>query len=260
MSTTAELFPFQKTQFAFAQCIRDPQHTACPSDVEPRRMAIYQELLYNNVEGFIAHCFPKVRELYADEQWHALIRDYFCQHRAITPMFLEMPREFLKFLQNERTPQPDDPLFLYELAHFEWRELALDLAPQEIDLNGVNESADLLQGIPVVSPLLFVDEYHFPVHLISPELVPTQADAQLTYLLRYRDRHDSVHTLEINALTVHLLQQLTENVSLTGLAILENLATQLQHPQPEQIIRFGAQLLEDLRARDIVLGTLSNGN
>lgn len=255
MSNTADILAFQKVQFAFAQRIRDPQHTVCPSDVEPRRMAVYQELFYNNVEGFISNSFPLIRQIYTDEQWHALIRDYFSRHHATTPLFLEMPREFLKYLQYERTPNPDDPLFLYELAHFDWQGLALDIADESIDLTGLDTQGDLLNGIPVVSPLLRIDVYHFPVHQITPEFQPNQPDEQPTVLLRYRDRADNVHTLEINALTAHLLNLLAQNHDQTGADILAGLARQLQHANPEQMIAFGAQILENMRTRDVILGS-----
>ena len=103
---------FKQTQYAFAAHIRDPQQHPCPQDVEDRRMNIYRELFYNNVEGFMASSFPVLRKIMDDAQWHSLIRDYFSNHKARTPLFPEMPREFLQYLQEERKPQYNDPSFL----------------------------------------------------------------------------------------------------------------------------------------------------
>ena len=96
-------------------------------------MNIYRELFYNNVEGFMASSFPVLRKIMDDAQWHALVRDYFSNHKARTPLFPEMPREFLHYLQEEREPQDSDPAYLLELAHYEWVELALSLADEEND-------------------------------------------------------------------------------------------------------------------------------
>ena len=89
---------FTRRQYEFAAHIRDPENRPAPQDVEDRRMAIYRELFYNNVEGFIANSFPVLRSLLEDTAWHAMIRDYFSSHRAQTPYFLEIPREFLAWL------------------------------------------------------------------------------------------------------------------------------------------------------------------
>lgn len=255
MSSTAELLPFQKIQFGFAANIRNPASVPCPADIEPRRMAIYQELFYNNVEGFISHSFPLLRRLYADDQWHTLVRDYFANHRATTPCFPEMPREFLKYLQYERTPNPDDPLFMFELALYDWQELALDIAEEEISLAGIDPAGELLTGIPVLSPLVQLHAYHFPVHRITPEFQPSQPEATPLYLLMYRNLADKVHTLEVNAVTAHLISQLATRPDVTGRELLTAIAAQLQHLQPEVVIQGGVQILNDLRARDIILGS-----
>lgn len=108
---------FTRRQYEFAAHIRDPEHNPAPGEIEDRRMAIYRELFYNNVEGFLSGTFPVLRKLHDDRHWHSLVRDYFSGHLAQTPLFLEIPREFLAWLKNERAAQLSDLPFLYELAH-----------------------------------------------------------------------------------------------------------------------------------------------
>ena len=67
---------FIRRQYEFAANIRDPEKEPAPADIEERRMAVYRELFYNNVESFISGTFPVLRKLHRDEPWHALIRDY----------------------------------------------------------------------------------------------------------------------------------------------------------------------------------------
>ena len=44
---------FKKHQYEFTAHIRDPERNARPDGIEDRRMGIYRDLFYNNVEGFL---------------------------------------------------------------------------------------------------------------------------------------------------------------------------------------------------------------
>lgn len=248
---------FQRVQYAFAAHLRDPQRNPAPPGVEDRRMKIYRELFYNNVEGFVAGAFPVLRRLYADAAWHGMIRDYFSRHRAHTPFFHRIAEEFLHYLQDERAPQPEDPPFLLELAHYEWVELALSVSEAEPDSAGVDPAGDLLDGVPVLSPLAWNLAYRYPVHRISPEFRPTEPDAQPTHIVVYRDRSDKVGFLEINAVTARLLRLIEEHPDRSGRQQLQAIAAELKHPRPEAVIEGGREMLEGLRRRDIILGIRS---
>jgi len=121
---------FKQVQRTFAGHIRDPQSVPRLSDVEDRRMAIYRDLFFNNVESFLANSYPVIRKLLGKQQWHTLIRDFLIQHRARTPLFSELPRELLQYLEQHAEEDPQRP-FLLELAHYEWVELALSIAVEE---------------------------------------------------------------------------------------------------------------------------------
>jgi len=245
---------FIKRQYAFAAHIRDPEGAPVPGDVEDRRMGIYRELFYNNVQDFMSNSFPVLRELYGNEQWHLMVRDYFARHRAHTPLFLQMPQEFLRYLEQERDRHPEDPPFLRELAHYEWVELALSIDTREIELAGVDPEGDLLHGVPVLSPLAWPLAYQYPVHRIGPDFRPQEPPQQPTYLVVYRDRDDDVGFLEINPVTARLLAQVSTGDAPTGDTALRQIARELQHPDPETVIRGGLDILQDLRSRDVILG------
>ncbi len=123
---------FKAIQNVFTQYLRDPENNPAPTGVEDRRMAVYRELVYNNIEGFIANSFPVLRKITADKQWHEMLRDYVHRHKSHTPLFPKMPQEFLQYLELERNQHPDDYPFLFELAHYEWIETALSLDTREI--------------------------------------------------------------------------------------------------------------------------------
>ena len=55
--------PFQEYQYAFAAHIRDPRANPRPPGVPARRTRVYNELLFNNLEGFLLACFPVTRKV-----------------------------------------------------------------------------------------------------------------------------------------------------------------------------------------------------
>ena len=246
---------FIKTQLQFAQHIRNPEKVAAPADIENRRMGIYRDLFYNNIENFLASGFPVIRSIYSEENWHKMARDFFIKHRCHSPYFLEISEEFLDYLQNERQPQAEDPAGLIELAHYEWVELALSISTEEIDLGMVDTNGDLLAKQPVLSPLAWSLAYQFPVHRMSPGYLPEEPPEQASYLVVYRDRRDEVNFMEINAVTAHLLNLIKENPSATGKEIMLQIASDLNAPDPGSIIQTGLSSLQELQARGIILGT-----
>ena len=252
MSNIANQPHFQKLQSAFTAHIRDA-HNPAPTDIEPRRMVIYRELFYNNVQSLLVNTYPVLHQILPPEQWQRLIQDYFAQHRATTPLFPQMPQEFLRYLENEREPQPTDPPFLYELAHYEWIELALFIDNREIDLTGIDSQGDLLQNYPILSSLAWSFVYQFPVQQLSPHYQPHEPPAEPTYLVIYRDRDDKVGFMQLNQVSAYLLQAL-RNTSHTGQQILTEIATQLNHPHPQKVIQGGLAILQEWLNRDIVLG------
>ncbi|EGV16167.1 HvfC family RiPP maturation protein [Thiocapsa marina] len=248
---------FIRRQRAFAAHLRDPTRVPKPEDVEDRRMAIYRDLVFNNASALLAGNFPVIRRILPDAHWDDLIRDFFVRHRAKTPLFLELGQEFLDFLQTSRADNPRDPPFLLELAHYEWVELALQISDAEPDRACIDPSGDLLEGCPVVSPLAWNLSYRFPVHRIGPDCRPDAPPDQPTHLVVYRTPGDDIAFLEINAVTQRLLILLDEQTRhATGREVLVRIAAELGHPDPDQVIAFGAGLMEDLRTRGVLLGTM----
>lgn len=246
---------FKKHQYEFTAHIRNPDENEIPGGIEDRRMGIYRELLYNNVEGFIASGFPILRDIYDDDNWHKMIRDFFANHQSQSPYFLEISQEFIDYLQNERQTQPGDPAGMIELAHYEWVELALHVSDDNISMDNVDANGDLLTGRPVFSPLAWPLVYQFPVHTMAPDNLPEAAPEQPTYLVVYRNRNDKVNFLEINPVTARLINLLQENDSYTGLDAIDHISKEMKHPNPEVVKQGGLAALEELQGYGIIIGT-----
>ena len=245
---------FQRLQYQFAAHLRDPEKNPAPKGIEDRRLQIYRELFYNNVEDFLANAFPVLRALTPDPRWHAMVRDFYARHQCHEPQFHKIAEEFLRNLSDERGVVEGDPPFLRELAQYEWVELELGVSEEKLTPALADPNGDLLAGTPLASPLAWTLAYDFPVHKISPEFQPTVPGPQPTLLIVYRNRHDNVKFMEINAITARLMQLIGEEPA-AGRALLERIAAELKHPQPASVVAEGGKILRELRERDILLGT-----
>ena len=253
-------------QSRFAAHIRNPDEVPAPDGIEDRRMGIYRRLFFNNIRNFLGSYFPVLKRIYGSEGWAGLARDFYIEYRAQTPLFPELPREFLRYLLDTRKPRSDDPPFLRELAHYEWvrHSLAVDDNDLPSDLasaalaGGHLDKDQLLTCLPVLSPLARPLSYEYPVHQIRPDFQPTTPPENQTHLLVYRNARDMIKFMQLNAVSVMLLQKMQENGDLSGRLLLEQIAGDIKHPRPETVIESGLDLILDWISKDIVIDMIQN--
>lgn len=212
--------PLAEQQKAFAAHLRDPEHVPPPEGIEPRRMAIYRELFFNNLTDLLGGSFPVTRRILGMERWRRLVREFYAQHRAHTPYFLELPGEFLGWLTARTGHTEDEPAFLQELAHYEWVELALAISEEVTPRATPADAADPLDTPLAVSPLAWPLAYRWPVHRLGPDHQPAEPPPAPTFLVVYRAAEDAVQFLEIGAETARLLDALEQSPGLTGRQVL----------------------------------------
>lgn len=250
----AELADFQRQQFELTAHIRDPDNAPAPAGIEERRLAVYRDLFFNNVEKLLASSFPVLVAIMGDDGWRTLVRDYFSTHRARTPYFKEVPQEFLNYLRDERGERPGDLPFLYELAHYEWVELAVSLLPDDPRALALDETLSPVDGVPHLSHAAWALAYAFDVQKIGPGYQPSEPPEQPTFLVVHRRADDSVGFLEINAVTARLIELIQRDDGVTGRTLLERIATEMKHPNPDVVISGGAAIFQQLAAQGIVIG------
>ena len=247
---------FQDIQNAFAAHIRDPANVPAPEHIEDRRMAVYRDLFFNNLKSLLSTTFPVLKALHDDRKWRHMIREFMKKHSSQTPYFLQLPAEFLEFLQTEYEISDDDFPFLLELAHYEYIELALSISDAEIDYSGVDPDGDLIAGVPVKSELSWVYAYQYPVHRISKDFIPDAPAEQPVYLAVTRNAEDRVRFTELNPVTAGLVDAIEQNSDdLTGEDLLRRLAQQIQYPDADAFIEHGQAAFSELKAAEIVIGT-----
>ncbi len=239
---------FQQIQRQFANAIRDPAQPPLHG-VAPERMAVYQELFFNNVLNFVCSAFPVLTTLYSEQQWHAKVRQFFQSNSLQSPYFLDIAESFLNWLQQQPL-RPEDPPFLLELAHYEWIELYLATAHRQVELSPLMQIESTQQL--AVDELALLLGYQFPVSQISVEFKPEQPLTEPCLLLVYRNTADDIKFMALNQLSASLLQLLinTPGQCLSELtSTLQTLAPQLTN---QQLGDGALQLLQDLAKKGVI--------
>jgi hypothetical protein len=242
-------------QRALSAHIRAPEGAAAPAGIEERRLRVYRELFFNNVEGVLAGNFPVIRRMLDGSRWTALVRAFYREHPSHTPLFTELAREFVRYLDARAGSNEEDPPWLRELAHYEWIELALQISEARADDVPHDPAGDLLAGAPAPSPLAWPLAYEWPVHRLGPEHLPDNPPESPTLLLLRRDTSGIVRFAELSPLAFRLLQRLDEAPEATGRAQLQALAAEAGAPQIDAFIEQGATMLEQWRREGTLLGT-----
>ncbi len=255
MST--EIPEFQRYQQAFTARLRDPQHQPLPAGVSRDRMAVYEEIVFNNLFESVSSCFPIARSMLGESAWLNLVQAFMREYAANSPLFRSIPEQFLHYLNlPENNLTVELPPYFSRLCHYEWVELhiasfAADSTGTEITESENTSDIDLANERPRFTPAMLLLEYDYAIHKISPNYQPEQ---QSTQLLVYRNRDDHVQFMELNAVTYRLIS-LLQNEGLTGKQALTLIAKELQHPQPKSIMEFGLSLLSDLKHKGVIIGT-----
>jgi len=115
------MLDFQRYQITFTAHIRNPAANKKPAKVPNTRMAIYREIVFNNIFDSVSACFPVCKSILGARVWRKLIRQFFADYQADSPIFREIPQQFLQFLDTAK----DLPDYSKQLAHYEWVELAV---------------------------------------------------------------------------------------------------------------------------------------
>ncbi|GAP65439.1 hypothetical protein MBSD_n0729 [Mizugakiibacter sediminis] len=241
-------------QYRFAAHLRDPENIPAPPGIEDRRLQVYRELFFNNVESLLAANFPVIRRLHDDAAWRRLVRDFYREHPARSPLFHEIGGEFIAYLEARATRGADDPPFLPELAHYEYAETRLALDEREAADVPHDPDGDPVGGVPVPSPLAWLLQYRWPVHRIGPEFRPAEPPAEPTLILLLRNAEDRVEFHALDPLGALLFARLQANERLSGLECLDALLAEHAGTAPG-LREAGIALLRALRDRGALLGT-----
>jgi uncharacterized protein len=243
------MLDFQRYQIAFTAHIRNPHANKKPAGVVDARMAVYREIVFTNLLNSVSTCFPVCRQILGNTAWEILVRQFFAQYQATTPLFREIPQQLVQFMHSNNK----NPLFIKQLAHYEWVELAVASLPTATQK--LSKTTNLMQEVPIFAPHMLL-EYDFAVHQISKKNQP-KANPKLsekTYLLVYRNADFVVKFIELNAMTFQLLNIIEQN-NMPAEPALMRLAEHVPQLAPEIVLKFGAETLQDLANQSAIIGS-----
>ena len=229
-------------QRAMARYLRDPQGQHAPEGIEARRLLVYRDLVYRNIEGFVRSGFPVLHSLYEPAAWEARVRDFIQHHRCHTPLFLRISEEFIDYLA--ALPAGDLRPFEAELAHYEWLELAVEVADGDpaVTVDGLTPD----RACARLAETARVASYRYPVHRIGPSFQPAES-GEASHLLVYRARTGRAKFVELNGATARLLHEIGAAAGSRVAATLAQLAQEWSMA-PEALQAHGWQQLLELNA------------
>lgn len=247
------MLAFQQYQAAFTAHIRNPKKNQKPARVNDKRMAVYREVVFNNFYGSVSACFPVLHDILGIRRFKQLVRTCFFHHQFTSPFFREIPKTFVDFLASFDLKSNGLPIFSAQLAHYEWAELYVStLKTQAISTLQLDENLgkNILEKLLSLNPAHLLVNYDFPVHMLSKKHQPIEPTQ--TFLLLFRNAEFEVKFMQLNPITFELLQ-IIEAQSCTGQQALQQLAEKMQHPEPDVIVGFGQQILEDLLKQSAIV-------
>ena len=243
-----DLPSFQAYQQIFCAHVRDSKRNKPPANVVKARMAVYSEIVFNNLFSSVSACFPVSSAVLGKRAWVKLVRGFFAHYPSQSPIFRDIPKTFLNYLNS----QQNLPIYLFSLAHYEWVELAVSTM-ETVPFGVVNstENKDLMVDCIVVNPTLALLKYHYAVHQISQKNKPKTPLDQPVYLAVYRNEAFKVQFVELNEMTAQLLHVLKDKQQ-SGVEALTQLAESLNYPEPQALMTFGASILQQLHTQEII--------
>jgi hypothetical protein len=203
--------------------------------------------------SFLSACFLITREILGARAWPKTVKAFFAAARMHSPLFRDIPKAFLDWMEDESSVRFPKKPWLHEFMHYEWLELAVMVHPGAADPEDVDPHGDPMAAPPALNPATLLGCYHYPVERIGARNRP-KADGRLHCFLVFRDAVDATRFIKVNPLTARLFEIL-QTEPLSGTEALHRLALEIGHADPETLMLGGQAILQGLRAEGVILGT-----
>lgn len=247
---------FQDVQSNFVESIKDPTSFTPDDQEQARRMAIYQSLFFNNIDGFVSTAFPVLKEIvqkeYGEKGWEAIVRQFFIAHECRSPYFAEISKEFVEFLSSQPQLSVALPEFAAQLAHYEWLELDVSIRKNVPSITFFEPGMEVSRV--QVSPYASLAAYSYAVHLIGADYMPDAEAPEQQFYVVYRDKNDDVQFVHLNTVTailIHTVEQHVDGLEVHALAA--SLIEQLPQIPQDTLTTGMQQTLVEMLNKGIIL-------
>lgn len=197
------------------------------SGLNAEKTELYHSLVLGNLQEVVEPCFPILRSIVCQNVWHELLFDFFQTTKLETPIFHQLPYEFVKYLQNINS---ETYPFMAELAHYEWVELELELAESVQSACNINEKEVLNTPWQLASCARLL-AYDYNVHDIGEHYQPVEKVP--TYLAVYQ-HSGKVNFMILNQPCFQLLECILEEAQ-PPIAVIEEVCELYPNLVPEQL-------------------------
>ena len=210
-------------------------------------------LSVEETEVLVGQALPRTRAVLTEACWWALIRDFCALYYCCEPELHKVAEEVLDYLDGEhRGGRPGFPGFLCDLVHYEWLQLALLQVPDD-DGVPVQADGDLLAGMPVLAPRVWLSSYDYPVQDLGAGYAAIRPLPAPLRLLAHCDAGGIVHCRVLDEFAAGLLDDLERDPLRNGHELLSAAALRADRPLA-QVVAEGLALLERLRSLGVLRG------
>ena len=131
----------QKYQQNFSLFIRKNANKKYHAKHLPQKnLHIYSALIFNNINAVLKTCFPICYSISEHTYWDNLVHIFIEEYKCESPMFKDIPEQFLEWLNKANHKIKNSlPIFFIDFAHYEWVEMAIAIAPDNIDSKNINK-------------------------------------------------------------------------------------------------------------------------
>ena len=248
-------------QVEFTGFLRNPSANPIPDKLPAEPMRIYGDLIFRNVQSLLASNFPVLAEIMQiNGHWGALTQEFIRDHKAQTPHFPLLAKEFLDYLDilEENTNRPEHWLlirypFAKELAHYEWVELDVQIA----EVPSLPESTThlALTDKLFLNPTAHVLAYRWPVHQIGPNFQPLEAPQVPTFLAVFQNPRICSEFVLLTPLAALLLENIQLQPDCAINDHIHTLEKQYEKIEETNLTDGVIEILEKLCAQGLVLRT-----
>lgn len=246
----------QNIQQTFCNYLRNPEGEPIPDGLNSRRINVYRDLVFNNIESLLGNNFPVIKSILESGEhsvpWETLIREFISTYSAKTPLFTELGNEFYGFLQQRTSTYPIPP-YLIELAHYE--KLEVELFYCELEATTNQPLPNFEQVALQLSPLAKIYQYQFPVHQLSREFTLEDPPKTPTNLLLYRDADDKVTFVLLPEFSFQLLSLIQKYPGFSGRHWMNKFfahSSSILAAQKTSFIEGGLSMLKNLYEKNVL--------
>ena len=194
-------------QLQFSRAIRGAAGDDLPSNVSDEQLAIYRELFWETFESCLSAACPVASAVLADD-WFSVVRQFWCEHAAVTPEYPLLPFEFGEWISARHAEESiSTPPWIPQLITWELAELAALYADDDSLARAAPGDAAILDVPLWTSQSLQLFGFEWPVHRISPSWQPDAPET--VFLACYRNPDDDVEFLELTPMAAALLEQIS---------------------------------------------------